>query len=50
MHALGALGLSKNIETTRRASRPDLVPGPTVNDAARDLLKPTSDLTDGVDP
>ncbi|WP_426050674.1 mechanosensitive ion channel family protein [Brevundimonas sp. SL161] len=48
--ALGALGLSKNIETTRRASRPEPVPGPTVNDAARDLLKPTSDLIEGVDP
>lgn len=48
--ALGALGLSKNIETTRRALRPDPVPGPTINDAARDLLKSPSDRTEGVDP
>ena len=47
--ALEAMGLSKNITTTRRAPRPEPASGPTVNDAARDLLKPASGPTEGVE-
>jgi small-conductance mechanosensitive channel len=47
--ALSALGLSEHLKTNRGAPRPEPAPGPTVNDAAQDLLQPSTDPTQGID-
>ncbi|RYG20761.1 MAG: mechanosensitive ion channel [Caulobacteraceae bacterium] len=46
--ALSALGLSEHLKAPRDAPRPEPATGPTINDAAQDLLHPATDPTEGI--